>query len=260
MNGSEASPPLDAPKNSGGLQKEFFLLVALAIAAHTALIFLFGAKKPIAPRPPINVPQLQFANRADDLLELDNPTLFALPNAHDFSSGIWQTNADVAQPSFRYREAPRWLPLSPENQGATLAHFLQTNQFGGLVLDFKPAPQIATLNPDFTTDLPKNSSLQILGALAQRKLISSPALPSLPLNDILPPSKVQILVNESGTVVSAVLLPPENSLEAAGRVDTGDAKAIAYALQLKFLPAVQPAFGLAVFHWHTIPLNSTNAP
>jgi hypothetical protein len=260
MNDVSASPPLDAPQNSGGLQKKFLLLVVLAIAAHLTLIFVFGAKKQIAPRPPVNVPQLQFANNADELVELDNPALFALPNAHDFSSAIWQSPPGLAQPRFRYHEEPRWLPLAPENLGATFAQFVQTNQFGRFSLDFKPGPLFATPAADLTADLPRSSTLNIAGELARRKLISSPALLSLPLNDIIAPSKVQLMVDRIGNVVSAVLLPPENSIEAAGRDSTADTNAVALALKFKFSPGPELTAGVAIFHWYTIPVISTNPP
>jgi hypothetical protein len=260
MNDASASPPFDAPQNSGGMQKKFLLLVALAIAAHLALVFLFGAKKPIAPRPATNVPQLQFANSADELMELDNPALFALPNAHDFSSAVWQKNPDITQPSFRYHEEPRWLPLATGNLGATFAQFMATNRFGNFVLDFKPAPTFAAPAVDMTAGLPQSSTLHIFGALAKRKLVASPALPSLPLNDIIAPSKVQLLVNQIGNVVSAVLLPSENAAEAASRVEIADTNAVALALKLKFSPAPEITPGEIVFHWHTLPLITTNSP
>jgi hypothetical protein len=260
MNDASASPPLDAPQNGGGLQKKFLLLVALAIAAHLALIFVFGAKKQIAARPPVNVPQLQFANDADELMELDNPALFVLPNTHDFSSAIWQRPPVITQPQFRYQENPRWLPLATENLGASFAQFMQTNEFGRFILDFKPAPLFAAPEVDFGTDLPQNSKLEISGALTRRQLVSSPALPSLPWNDIIAPSKVQLLVDKVGNVVSVVLLPPENSIEAAGRAAMADTNAVALALKLKFSPAAELTAGQAVFRWCTIPLTATNPP
>jgi hypothetical protein len=260
MNDASASPPLDAPQNSGGLQQKFLLLIALAIAAHLALIFVFGAKKQIATRPPVNVPQLQFANNADELMELDNPVLFALPNARDFSSAIWQKAPAITQPQFRYHENPRWLPLTTENLGTTFSQFMQTNEFGRFVLDFKPAPLFTAPAVDLTADLPQNSTLQISGALTRRNLISSPALPSLPLNDIIAPSKVQLLVDQVGNVVSVVLLPPENSIEAAGRAAIADTNAVALALKLKFSPAPELTTGQAIFRWYTIPVTATNPP
>ncbi len=260
MNDASASPTLEAPPSSGALQKKFLLLVAFAVATHVSLVFLFGTKKEIAPLPATNVPQLQLAEAGDELLELDNPALFALPNARDFSAAVWQKNPAVPLPSFRYHEEPRWLPLASENLGAAFAQFLQTNRFGNFTPDLKPAPQFAELLPVADDALPQRTTLEISGALAQRKLLSAPALPVLPLNDVPAPSTVQVLVNPAGHVASAVLLPPQNVAEAAGRAAAGDTNAVAIALGLRFAPAPQPAFGEIIFHWHTTPLTTTNSP
>ena len=108
--------------------------------------------------------------------------------------------------------------------------------------------------------LPQRTTLEIAGALAARKLLSAPALPALPLNDIIAPSTVQVLVDKSGNVFSAVLLPLENSIEAAGRGGLGDTNAVAIARSLRFAPATQPALGEIIFRWQTTPLTTTNAP
>ena len=260
MNDAPASPTADAPQNSGALQKKFLRLVAFAIATHVALIFLFGTKKKIQPRPVTNVPQIQLANTADELIALDNPALFALPNARDFSAAVWQKNPVITPPSFRYREEPRWLPLAPNNLGAAFTQFLQTNRFGDFTPDFKPPPQFAVLTLGADSALPQRTTLEISGALAARKLLSSPALPTLVLNDVIAPSAVQVLVNPAGHVVSAVLLPLENSIEAAGRAERGDTNAVAIALGLRFTPAPKLSLGEIIFRWQTIPLLTTNPP
>ncbi len=253
-------PPAPSTPDTGALKKKFRLLVVFAVATHLALIYLFGAKKNFTPRPVTNVPQLQLADAAEELIELDNPALFALPNARDFSSAIWQKNSVITPPSFRYREAPRWLPLAPENLGAAFAQFMQTNRFGDFAADFKPPPQFAVLTGGGGSGLPPKTTLEIYGALAARKLLSAPALPALPLNDIIAPSTVQVLVDTRGHVFSAVLLPLENSFEAAGHTERGDTNAVAIALGLRFAPATQPSLGEIIFRWQTTPLTTTNTP
>ena len=260
MNDATASPPADAPPNPGARQKKFLLLVAFALAAHVALVCLFGTKKNFAPRPVTNVPQIQLANTADELIELANPALFALPNARDFSSAIWQKNPVIAPPSFRYHEEPRWLPLAPETLGAAFSQFMQTNGLGNFRNDFKPPPQFAVVTPGVDSALPQRTVLEISGALAARKLLGAPALPTLALNDVIAPSKVQVLVGQHGNVLSAVLLPLENSLEAAGHAERGDTNAVAIAHGLRFAPAPQPTIGEIIFRWQTVPLLTTNTP
>lgn len=260
------APPADGgwpagPKSDEGWSRQKMLFfIALAVAVHVALIFAFGTKKQFVPRAVTGVPQLQIASHPDELLELDNPALFALPNPRDFSSSVWQESPAIKQPSFRWKARPGELSLAPDRLGAAFSLFMQTNRFADFQLDFKPPPQLAELASQFGLSLPQESTLQVSGALAQRPLLTQPALPTLNVSDILAPSRVQVLVDQSGNVISAVLLPADNALEAAGRKDTGDTNAVNLARSLKFAPARKLAFGEVTFYWHTIPLISTNAP
>ena len=254
-------PATPSPESEGWSRKKMLGLIALAMAAHVALIFVFGTKKQIIPRAVTEVPRLQLAIRADELLELDNPALFALPNPRDFAAAIWQQAPTNRTPSFRWQAAPGELALpDAENLGATFAGFMQTNAFGNFQPDFKPAPPFAELVRQIETLLPQQTTLQISGALAGRPLVAQPALPSLDWNDIIAPSRVQVLVDPAGNVISAVLLPPDSDVEAAGRAAKGDTNAVELARRLKFAPAAELAFGEIIFHWHTTPLADTNAP
>ncbi len=255
-----APPPAPTTPDGGTLKKKFLLLVVFTIVTHLALIYLFGAKKNFTPRPVANVPQLQLAHAAEELIDLDNPALFAVPNARDFSAAVWQKNPTVTPPLFRYREDPRWLPLAPKNLGVAFAQFMQTNRFGDFAPSFKPPPQFAVLVSSGASALPQRTTLEISGALAARKLLSAPALPALPLNDIIAPSTVQVLVDRSGNVFSAVLLPLDNLLEAAAHTERGDTNAVAIARGLRFAPAPQPTIGEIVFRWQTVPFPTANPP
>jgi len=253
--------PAPPPSDAGWSRKKILLLIALAVIAHLALIFAFGAKKQFVPKPPADVPRLEFANRGDELVELDNPALFALPNPRDFAAAIWQRAPVIKSPSFRWKAAPGELAQpAPDTLGVAFNGFMQTNQFGDFQLDFKPPPLFVELTTPSNSALPQTSLLQISGALARRTLLAKPALPSLDWPDVIAPSKVQVLVDQTGNVVSAVLLPADNALEAAGRSVKGDTNAVALARSLKFAPAPQLAFGEITFYWHTIPLTATNAP
>ncbi|HEY5042007.1 MAG TPA: hypothetical protein VIK53_08385 [Verrucomicrobiae bacterium] len=247
------------PPHRSWSRRKLISLIALAFAAHVALIFIFGTKKQIQPRPVTNVPQFRLANPSDELVALGNPALFVLPNPHDFSSAIWLKTPVTPMMTNHWTEPPQWLQPVAQNLGAMLSRFMQTNRPGGFQFDFKPRPQFANPDVPAETGLPQNSTLQIRGELAQR-LLAPPALPSLPVNDIIAPSKVQVLVDPSGNVVSAVLLPSDNPLEALGRSAIGDASALTFARSLRFSPAKQPVSGEIIFNWHTVPLTSTNAP
>jgi hypothetical protein len=264
MNDASANVPtlrLAEPKPSERWSHQRWLaLVALIFAAHIALIFLFGEKKQVAARAVVNAPTLKLANDSDELLALNEPALFALPNPKDFASAVWLKMPDVKQPSFRWTEPPRWLPLPAENLGATFQEFMQTNFFAAYQFHFKPQPELSEPVLPVQPALAQNSTLQIEGALAQQRLLNEINLPSLPYNDVIAPSKVQMLVDGAGNVVSAVLLPSENSLEALSHYDVADQHALEIARTMRFEPAPRLTFGKLIFNWHTVPLATTNSP
>jgi len=96
--------------------------------------------------------------------------------------------------------------------------------------------------------------------LAPRLARNPVPVPSLPYNDVIAPSRVQVLVDAAGNVGSAVLLPPDNPLESAGHYDAADRRALELARAARFAPAPSLTFGRLIFNWHTVPIASTNEP
>lgn len=244
---------MNAPRadSSAGMKPSYsrrrlILFIFLAFAIHVALIVIFGTKKPVEPRVVKNVPQLQLADSSRETVALQNPALFALPNARDFAFAVRQKIPALPANNFRWTEPPRWL-AAPENLGATFNRLMETNHFTALEINLRPAstPSAPSAVTDFS--LPKNSTLKISGALAQRKLLHQPALPSLPLNDILPPVRVQALVDVAGNVVSVVLLEPAGNVSA-------DETALALARTVRFARAKSLTLGEMIFYWHTVPI------
>jgi TonB family protein len=233
-------------------RQRWLAVIALVFAAHIGLIFLFGEKGEIVPRPVTNVPALKLANDSDELLALNNPALFALPNPKDFASSVWLKMPDVKQPSFRFTESPRYL-LAPdaENLGATFQQFMRTNYVAGYQLNFKPQPKLSEPVLPIEPALAQNSTLQIAGGLAQRRLLNEINPPSLLDNDVIAPSKVQALVDAAGNVVSVVLL------ESSG-LDAADSRALKIARAARFAPAKNLTVGEMIFNWRTIPMTTTN--
>ena len=236
------------PQHSAGWSRNRWqTLILLVFAAHVGLVFLFGEKKPVVPRAVTNVPALQLANDADELLALNDPTLFALPHQRDFASAVWLKLPDVKPPPFRYTEPPRWLPLSADSLGATFGRLMQTNFFASYPLDFKPALALSKPLPSIEPMLPQNSSMRIDGELAQRQLPAPISLTNWPFADVLSPCMVQVLVDAAGNVVSTVLLPPGSGY------DDADQRALAIARTLRFKPSAGLTVGRVVFNWHTVP-------
>src|SRR5579884_2356700 len=114
MNSATANPqsPLPAPKREVHWSKTRWLtLIVLTFAAYVAFIVAAGDRKKIVSRAVTNVPVLNLAAGANELLALSDPTLFALPHANDFAALALKKMPAIPQPSFRWTEPPRWLPL-----------------------------------------------------------------------------------------------------------------------------------------------------
>jgi TonB family protein len=255
----------DAPANAPALEiakpqqgegwtvSRWLAVITLVFATHITVIFLFGEKKEIAPLPGMKlIPTLTLANNSDELLALNDPTLFALPHRRDFASAAWLKMPAVKQPVFRWTEPPHPLPLSADMLGMVFSHFMQTNFFASEPPDFKPAPELSTPTLPVEPALAQNSTMQIAGELAQRQLPSQISLTNWPYADVLAPCVVQVLVDAAGNVVSTVLLTPSG-------YDVADQRALELARALRFTPSSRLTFGRIIFNWHTVPpTNETN--
>jgi hypothetical protein len=235
-------------------------LIALVFAAHIGFIFAFGERKQIVPRVATNVPNLQLVDRPDILLALNDPTLFAAPNPEGFASVVWRQAPVVKQPSFRWTESTNWLELSAAELGMLFNQFMQTNRYANFQVEFKPPPQLSAPALPVELVLAPTSTLQIEGGLAQRRLLGEINLPSLSYDDVLAPSVVQVLVDASGNVVSTVLLPSDNNVEAAAHDDAADQRAFELARAVRFAPSSRPTVGQLIFNWYTVAPPATNPP
>ncbi len=254
--GRDEGWPAEPKRSEGWSRQRWLTLVVLVFAAQVALIFALGEKKFPPPRPVTNVPQFTLVDSTNELIALDDPTLFALPHANDFASQMYSN----PPPNFRWKEPPGEMPLAAENLGADFARFMRANPFAAPLLDFKPEPKLSEPAQPLLPAFAENSALHIEGELAQRPLLAPVALPSLSYSDVIVPSKVQALVDAAGSVVSAVLLPPDDVVESAGHPDVGDTNALRVARSLRFAPASRPIVGELIFDWRTVPPPATNPP
>jgi TonB family protein len=245
MNDAPALGLAEPKRSEGWSRKKWLTIIAIIFAAHVAIIFAFGEKKQIVPRAVANVPALRLASDADELLALDDPTLFALPHLDGFAGPAWLQPPRVQFHRQDWTEPPRWLPLPAENLGATFQQFVQTNFFASHALDFKPEAKLSE-PPPVEPVLAQNSTMQIEGELAQRPLLEEINVPSLQYNDVIAPSTVQVLVDAAGDVVSTVLL------ESSGFKDADD-EALELARAARFAPSSRMTFGKLIFNWRTIP-------
>jgi hypothetical protein len=255
-------PPEETnPRRKGWPLSRWLLLIALVLAAHVALIFTFGTRKAVAPRAATNAPKLELVNGAGEWLTLNDPTLFALPNREGFAGSAWLEPPHLLPFQMPdWTEKPRWLELSNEmaNLGAVFSQFMRTNRFAAFQFDVKPPAQftvpVVPLEPTFA----QTSTLRVEGDLAKRPLLTSMELPSWPYADVIAPSKVQVLVNAAGEVVSAVLLPSNNPDEVHDA--DADQRALVLARAARFAPAPGLTVGQLIFDWRTVAPPLTNAP
>ena len=256
------APPGQEPQGGGPWTRGHWLtVVALVLAAHVALLFVFGGRKQIVPRPVKNVPMLKLADDSSEWLALNDPTLFALPHQKDFASAIWRQTTALKQPSLRWTELPRPLPSpSADALGLAFNQFMQTNHFAGFELQFKPSLKLSAPGLPIEPVLAQNSTLRVEGELAQRQLPSPINLTNWPYPNVIAPSKVQVLVDTAGNVVSAVLLPPDSGFTATDQYDQADQLALELARAARFTPASHLTVGRMIFNWHTVPPPATNAP
>jgi len=254
------APPGRGPSGKGWPLSRWLILIGLVFAVHVGLLYMFGARKPTVPRAVADAPALKLADRSDEFLALNDPTLFALPHPGDFVTAIWSQAPVTSRPSFRWTEAPRWLPVSAGALMTVFNRFMQTNLVTGLRLQLKPPVRLSTPSQPIEPALAQVSTMRREGDLTQRRLLTPMNLRSLPYANVIAPSKVQLLVNEAGNVISAIVLPSDNNLEALNRYDTADQRALELARAARFAPAPRLTIGWMIFTWHTVPLPATNSP
>jgi hypothetical protein len=245
-------------RNAQWSHTRWLVFIALIFTAHLVLIFILGEKKHIVPHATINVPTLKLSNIANELLALNDPTLFALPHQDNLAAASCLKMPDIPPPSFRWTEPPQPLKSpSAEDLGAAFGQFMETNFSASLPLNFKPVPELSTPALPIEPALPQDSTMQIEGELAQRQLPSEISLTNWPYADVIAPSRVQVLVDTYGNVVSTILLPPENGFSTADFYDAADQRALEIARALRFTPASHLTIGQITFNWHTVPPNTS---
>ena len=191
-----------------------------------------------------------------------DPTLFALPNVNNFSGAGWLRFQPMEHHFVNWEEPPPWLELSEDNLGGTFHQYIAESADAPLRIADKPLPPrggIEILVPNLP--VAKESTLRLAGQLAGRALQQSPKLSSWRFSDILAPTVIRIVVEDSGQVFSATLTQSSGLPEA-------DRYALHYAQTAMFQP--RPAngekrinreestrdmeWGSMIFQWETLPL------
>jgi hypothetical protein len=276
MNAAPSGPPVKK-----WTWTRWFALVAVVLAIHVGFIIVFGARKLPVPVPVKNAPSLMLAGgAADGWISLNDATLFSLPNENGFAGQMWITLPHAAPfQKTDWTEKPRWLAetdsLSRAEMVAPFYQFTKTNQFVNLHFEYNLPPQLMVPMLPSESPFASGSSLQIEGDIAKRGLLNVLNLPTLPSGDVIPPSRVQVLVDAAGHVVSAVLLPPENFVETSpldkDSVSLANARALDLARVAQFAPLTPGAerlqsnptlprlgLGVLIFNWQTTPKSAAS--
>jgi TonB family protein len=245
-----APESIAASANTGGWsRKKLFVLFLLAVTIHFLCVAVFGVKKNPLPRTPTNLPQLQLAQNFPEITALTDPTLFALPHENlDGFPAAWRKPPPVIEPSFHSANggSPLFLKPAADDFAEGLAAFLDSHEIARLPLNLKPTPELIASEPATETLLPQQSILKLTGNLATRQTLSLPVIPVVPFNDVIKPTRVQVVVDTEGNVVSAIPLESSESSDA-------DKSALELARLIRFAPAPQTALGELIFVWHTVP-------
>ena len=230
---------------------------------QVALIFLLGERP--------KVPPTAERFRTDILLAADgaseqalaaaehipDPTVFALPSAHNFSSKLW---LEYSKPNYHltnWSEAPRWLDIQTNQLGRLVDGALAPNAPRPVLMADKPLPAYArgTASSDLPL-LPTQSVLRVEGDLARREMLGAVDLPDWPHSELLTNTVVRVLASPLGHVISSALMDSCGLKEA-------DQFALSLAANLRFKPEKKKdqslSRGLLVFEWRTMEQPTTAA-
>lgn len=246
-------------------------MIALVLLVQVGLIFALGDRKAIVPRAASAAQQMQISATRSDLLALQDPTLFALPNARGFGAAAWSRAARLDFSVFRMPETkPAWYELSEAELGTTFHHFVETNVFASFALEARPPREDDPIAlPPTGNPVVTNSSLQMAGELAKRALETRFELPSFPAADLLTNTVVQVLADSDGRIFSAVVLPAPGGSRLSDEQLAANSNALYFARRAQFAPLnsgratrLEPSpeltRGAMIFKWHTDPLPATN--
>ncbi|MCW5551836.1 MAG: hypothetical protein KIS67_06660 [Verrucomicrobiae bacterium] len=246
--------------------RKWWTVILVVFAVHLGLAYALSERQPLAPPPVIAAPMLRVVSEPNELLALNDATLFALPHPRSFAAPAWLSTPKVDFPVFRWREPERMLDQPrTEPLGDTFRQFMQTNTFVRFELETLPAPRLPRTETPPGLSLAGRSELLIQGALANRRLLNPPELPSWPATDLLTNTVVQLRVTATGNVFTFALLPPGSGSAAADQFALNATRSARFTpLPQTGNPLASPAANLTegtlVFVWHTIPPPATNAP
>jgi hypothetical protein len=243
-----------------------WIAVGLVFAAQIAVLFWLGNPPPARSFHPTAAPKFSLAtNRWNEMLALQDPTLFALPHRNNFSGAAWlKIPPQDFQPT-NPGEPTQPLPLSREQLGATFAAFMQTNPPPRIQMDIAAGlGMIDLLHMPPPHPIVTASTVRVEGDLKKRRLLEPLQLPPQPSADVLQNTEVQMFVDALGNTFSPVIVAKSGNDNVDAMVLTNFAKNARFEpLKVngrRSAPSETMTFGKLIFEWQTVPLPQTNAP
>jgi hypothetical protein len=233
--------------------------LTLILGAQLGFIYWLGESRLPPERPPWPAPLLRIAgDKVTRFLALNDPTLFALPHRQGFAGLAWLETPPLAQRSFDWTEPPRWLELPVASLGQMFDQFIATNRLDFAQSAGVPVPELVAPQLKAPAPLRASSSMRVEGALAARRLLTKPELPSWINAAPLTNTVLGVVVNAAGQAVSVTTLARCGVVEA-------DQFAFAVANSMRF-ESVQKSgpgvvanpldaltWGQMIFEWKTLP-------
>ena len=264
---SEPAANVESPPAGSRAARRFkrWGIVGLVFAGQLGAIFWLGQKGPPPVAPRISEISFRWVEPAPEpLSSLMDPTLFALPHRQSFSGPAWMKAISMATNTFSWSEDPRFLDYSQTRADTTSGDLPPTNRFSLVEAIAAAAVEPRLPQISFTKPSREQSTWQLAGDLAGRRLLTPLHLTSQSNDDLLTNTVVQLVVDARGWPLSEALLQSSNSKDA-------DQEALALAATCRFeplrgdssAPGRHPLDGLLwgelIFEWHTVPLATTNA-
>jgi len=238
------------------------LAVGVVSLLQALLVLWLSDHAPSAPRAtaPAQILRLT-AEDAEAWLALQNPVLFGLPPQQSGFSGVaWLKFQPLHYEPADAPEPLRWLELPAQTLAGEFRNFMATNLIPQFPTLAPPTPILTFPALAAPEPLSPPSFLRREGGLAKRALLEEIPLPAQTNWDLVAPSRVQMLVDATGAVLSAVTLPAGNSAQLGLRSPEADQMALILARRARFAPASGLTLGDMVFEWQTVAPPDTNAP
>lgn len=249
-------------------QPRMWIAVGVVFGVQIAVLFWLGNPPPVQQLHPTAAPKFSLVtNGWNELLALQDPTLFILPHRNNFSGAAWlKIPSQDFQPT-NSGEPTLPLQLLPEQLGATFTAFMQTNPAPSIQMDIAAGLGLMDI---IDVGLPPKHSLvtasrvRVEGDLANRRLLNPLELPPQSSPDVLNNTEVQLFVDALGNAFSPVIVASSGNADVDAAVLTNFAKNARFE-PLKgstrgTAPSETMTFGKLIFEWQTVPPAQTNTP